>query len=411
MSSKHSHKEGTNHGDVQEMNRSLLIRLMRQMPVCSRADLAKATGLERATITNIIKDLMDWGLVKEVGIIDGKKGRRSIGITINSELYRVIGIRLTRKYFYVGLFDIAGKEYLIRTEEINSSSDPLETMEKMKTIIKEIIKDNETEHFIGIGCAIPGPFFRNEGKMALITELPGWENISIRQELETSFGLPVYLEHDANVGALAEWWLGMSRIEKGTMVYIAAGQGIGAGIVIDGRVFRGAQGIAGEIGHASIAFDGPKCECGNNGCLTNYCSTLALKREINKLLTDYPKSKLKKDCSLGSIFEAIEAEDELAIKVFTQVAKYLCFGLINVIYSYNPDVIIIGDELAQAGRRLLQICNETIKEHLLPQIYEKLSVSLSSFSKDPILIGAGALVVDKVLSRPSLIKQQNNNSI
>jgi N-acetylglucosamine repressor len=295
MYSRYSPKEGTNNEDIQEMNRSLLIRLLRQMSVCSRADLAKVTGLKRATITNIISDLMDWGLVKEVGIIDGKNGRRSIGITINSEIYKVIGVRLARKYFSVGLYDIAGKEYLNRTEEIKEPFSPDATLEKIKSIIKEFLEAEGTNKFIAIGCAIPGPFFRNEGKMALITELPGWERILIQQELQSTFGLPVYLEHDANVGALAEWWLGLNRRKVGTLVYVAAGQGIGAGIVIDGKVYRGSLGIAGEIGHTSIAYDGPKCECGNNGCLTNYSSTLALMREIKKELPNYPQSILNKN--------------------------------------------------------------------------------------------------------------------
>lgn len=405
MSLKQNHKQGTNHGDVQEMNRSLVIRLMRQMSVCSRADLAGATGLERATITHIINDLIDWGLVKETGLLNGKKGRRSIGITLNSEVYKVIGIRIARKYFSVGLFDIAGREYDIKTEEITSNSDSSETFRKIKSIVKNFLNDGK-ENFIGIGCAIPGPFFRNEGKMALITELHGWEKISIRQELEEAFGLPVFLEHDANVGALAEWWLGSSRIQKGTMVYVAAGQGIGAGIVIDGSVFRGALGVAGEIGHASINFSGPKCECGNNGCLTNYCSTLAFKREVEKNLPDFPESMLNEGCTTDLIFKALEAEDRLALSVLEQIAGYLSFGLINIIYTYNPDVIIIGDELSKAGPRLLKICIDKIQEHVLPQIYQKLSINLSSFDKDPILIGAGALAVDKVFRRPSLIRQK-----
>lgn len=405
MTSKYFKKEGTNLEDVQEMNRALIIRLLRQMPVCSRADLAKATGLKRATITNIIGDLINWGLVKEMGIIDGDKGRRSIGITLNSGVYKVIGVRLARKYFSVGLFDISGTEYSIRTEEIDNLSDSEATLEKMKNIIEDILKQEGANNVIGIGCAIPGPFFRNEGKMALITELAGWEKISLKEELESLSGLPVYLEHDANVGALAEWWLGSNRRESGTLVYVAAGQGVGAGIVMEGKVFRGSVGVAGEIGHMSIAYDGPQCECGNNGCLTNYSSTIALMKEIEKQLPAYPGSVLKGNCTLDSVFEAIEEEDPLAVEVFAKIAKYLGFGLVNMVYAYNPDVIIIGDELARAGSRLLRICRETVEKHLSPNLFKSLSIDISSFKKDSVLIGAGALAVDNVFRRPSLIRQ------
>lgn len=403
MHIKHSHRKGTNLEDVQEMNRSLIIRLMRKMSVCSRADLAKATGLKQATITNIINDLMDWGLVKEVGIIGGEKGRRSIGIALNGEMYKVIGIRLARKYIYVGLYDITGTEYYVKTEKISILSGSAVALKKMKDMIKEVLKDEEGNKVIGIGVALPGPFIRTEGRIALMTEFPGWENISIREELESEFGLPVYLEHDANAGALAEWWLGSNSIDKGVLVYITAGQGVGAGIIIDGRVLRGSLGIAGEIGHMSIAYDGPKCQCGNRGCLEHYCSTSVLVREAMNELPNYPESVLHKDCSLNSIFEAIKAGDELANKVFLKIARYLGLGIVNVVNAYNPDVIIIGDELSQSGLHLLNIVRKTVEEHVLPSIYKNLRIELSSFSNDPILVGAGALAVDKILSRPSQI--------
>lgn len=396
------HKKGTNLEDVQEMNRSLIIKLLRKTQVCSRADLAKETGLKQATITNIINDLIDCGLVKETGIIDGEKGRRSIGITLNAGMYKVVGVRLTRKYFSVGLFDIAGTEYIVKTEPIDMVHGSSAAMEKMKSAIKGILEDTK-DTIIGIGVAIPGPFFKKEGRIALMTEFPGWEKISLQDEFSSTFGLPVYLEHDANVGALAEWWLGSNRRDSGTMVYIAAGQGIGAGIVIEGRVFQGALGIAGEIGHMSIAYNGPQCECGNKGCLYQYCSTTALIRDIKSELHNYPESILNKDCSLKSIFNAIETGDELSKKVFEKIAWYLGFGLVNVVNIYNPNVIIIGDEMTKAGPMFLDLIRNVVKEHVLPEIYNNLSIELSSYTNDSVLVGAGALAADRILQRPSLI--------
>lgn len=405
MANKRYNKKGTNLEDVQEMNRSLVIRLLRKMQVCSRAELAKETGLKQATITNIVNDLMDWGLVKETGIIEGAKGRRSIGIAFNSDLYKVVGVRLARKYFSVGLFDLAGTEHSIETQSIDITSGPDTAFKKMKKAIQKTLQYAGKERVIGIGIAIPGPFFRDEGRIGLMTEFPRWERILIQDELQKDLGLPVYLEHDANAGALAEWWFGPHSREMGTMIYIAAGQGVGAGIVINGKIFRGSLGTAGEIGHMSISFDGPKCECGNNGCLEHYCSTIALTREIEKNMPNYPKSLLINDSSFKSIIKAVEKDDELAVKVFRQTAWYLGFGLSSIINSFNPDVLVIGDELAQAGTYLLRVVRDTIKEHVIESIYKSVAIELTSFEKDPALIGASALAVDKILKKPSYFKK------
>ncbi len=391
-----NNKKGKNLEDIQLMNRALVLSLLRKKKAISRADLAKATGLKQATITNIIKDLLSCGLVTETGIIEGKKGRRSIGLTLNIDKYRVVSVRLARKYFTVGLFDITGNQYELITENIEILSGPRYALNRMCQRISDIMEKGGNSNVLGIGVAIPGPFFRSDGKIGVITEFPGWENISIKEELTTKFGLPTFVEHDANVGALAEWWLGSSFMDSGTMVYVAAGQGIGAGIVNDGKLFTGAMGVAGEIGHMSIYLDGPKCECGNRGCLEHYCSTIALTKGIQKELEKYPQSILNQDCTLSQIIEALESGDELAKKVFEKTARYLGMGLVNIVYTYNPHVIIIGDELAQVGQWIVDIIHDTIKDRILPSIFENLTIRLSSFETDPVLIGAGSLVFDNI---------------
>ena len=389
-------KKGKNLEDIQQMNRSLVVRLLRRMQICSRADLAKETGLKQATITNIINDLISWGLVKETGIINGKKGRRSIGITLDNENFKIIGARLTRNYFSVGLFDLFGINYGVRTEKINIKNGSEAALEKMEKNIDSLFEETKIDRIIGIGLATPGPFFRDEGRIALMTEFPGWEHIFLKEELESSFGVPIYLEHDANAGALAEWWFGHVKKDTGTLIYIAAGQGIGAGIVIDGLLYRGSLGIAGEIGHMSINYKGNKCACGSRGCLEQYCSTIALQKEIER--------KLKKNYSLESIFAAIKNGDDYVIPIFEKAVKFLALGIVNIINIFNPDTIIIGDELVNAGPKLLEILKLEVKKNVLPDIYKKLTINLSEFKKDPVLIGASALAADKILHKPSLLK-------
>lgn len=391
---------GKNLEDIQEMNRSLVIRMLHRMKVCSRAKLAMETGLKQATITNIIGDLINWGLVYETGIIEGDKGRRSIGIALDNAAYKVIGIRLTRKYVSIGLFDIGGTLYSSRQARIETSAGSDAAVKKMKDMIAETLKEAENDKVIGIGMGIPGPFFRREGRIVLMTEFPGWEHVGILEEIQSAFSLPVYIEHDANCAAIAEWWYGPHHRDDGTMIYIAAGQGIGAGIVIDGKLYRGSLGIAGEIGHTSIDYNGPLCECGNRGCLEMYCSSLALSHYIDSIKADYPDSLLKAQTS-SAVFAAAMQGDTLALKVIERISMFLGIGITNLVNSFNPDVVIIGDDLKDMGDLLLKGVCSTVKDRTLNSIYNELKIELCSFEGDPVLVGASALALNRILENPS----------
>ncbi|ANE48702.1 hypothetical protein SY83_03555 [Paenibacillus swuensis] len=383
-------KQGTNLEDVQEMNRSLVIRLMRKRQVCSRAELTQASGLNQSTITNIINELISWGLVVETGIIDGKKGRRSIGIKLNSEPYKIIGIRLARKFISVAMYDLEGNEYSLKQITINTLDSSVTAFENMKKLIAETIEMNTTGQVMAIGIATPGPLFRNEGRIALMTFFPGWEKINIQEDLANTFGIPVYIEHDAKAGAMAHWWFDEPHQDHGVMIYVAAGQGVGAGIVVDGKVFQGSLGIAGEIGHMSIDYNGPKCECGHQGCLELYCSTSALLKSLNKEHT-----------SLRSVWKDLKDKDATTEEAVRKAAWFLGFGLVNIVNIYNPDRIIIGDEFSAAGDLLIDTISKTIKENVLPDISNRVKVELSSFEQDDILIGSATIAIDSILNQPS----------
>jgi predicted NBD/HSP70 family sugar kinase len=385
-------KPGTNLEDVQEMNRSLVIKLLRKKHICSRAELAKVSGLNTSTITNIVNDLIKWGLIVETGMIDGKKGRRSIGIKLNSDSYKVIGIRLSRKLISIALYDLDGKEYFIKQSTINKADDSLAALRKMKEMISEVLAANSSGKVLAIGVVTPGPLFRSEGRIALMTDFPGWEKINLQEELKKEYGLPVYVEHDAKAGGLAQWWFGEQHQDHGIMIYVAAGQGVGASIVIDGHVYRGTLGMAGEIGHMSIDFNGPKCECGHRGCLESYCSTSVLLKKLDK---DHN--------SLQTVWESLRSGDPSTKAAVQQAAWYLGFGLVNVVNVFNPDRIIIGDEWAAAGDTLLESVTQVMKENVLPDVYSRLSVEVAASNKDFILMGAATIAIDNLLNQPSIL--------
>lgn len=386
--------------DVREINLAVVIKLMTKLGICSRADLAKRTGLRGSTITNIINDLINVGLVNETGNIEGAKGRRSIGITLNRQFCNVISVRITRKIYLVGRFNIDGREEEIITGDFHSQNSIEDRLFKIEQSVNHIMSSTNTK-IAGIGLSVPGPLNRQNESIALMTGATGWEKVNLRQHFQQRFNLPVFIEHDANAGALAEWWYGINNIEMGTYVYIAAGQGIGAGIIVDGKIIHGSLGIAGEIGHMTMNYNGPRCQCGNTGCLENYCSVIALLKNIKEGITGGANTSLSLDCTLSDIVAAVEKHDSFVVEKFNEAARIFGIGLVNVINAYNPDIIVIGDEFIQFGNPLLEILRKTVRERVLSDIYEKTDIRFSSFQHDPALIGGAALAVDKLLRRPT----------
>jgi predicted NBD/HSP70 family sugar kinase len=397
---KRSRATGSNNTDILEMNRSLIVKILKQRGVCSRSELARETGLTQAAITKIVAALIDIGIISETGLIKSTGNRRSFGLQLNAGKYQVIGVKFCRKSFSVGVFDISGKEYAEETTLFDQQSKPHSILDAMKMQIKKYLE--KYEHIVAIGIALPGPYLRHEGKIAVITELPNWKKINFKTEFLQAFDKPVFIEHDANSGALAEWWFGGYGLDAHTLVYLLAGEGIGAGIITDDKLIVGAQGANGEIGHISVDVNGPRCECGNYGCLELYCSAISLLKRAEVVAAEHPESLLAKaTITYDMIFSSAKAGDKLSIGLVTDAALYIGYGVVTLINAYNPDIIVIGDIMTLGGELVLDTVKSVVKERVIPELQNHTEIKLSNFSIDPILYGAAALATDEVIKLPS----------
>ena len=398
-------KLGKNLSDIQEINRALVLNNLRESPNCSRSDIAKNTGLKQGTITNIVNDLIERGIVVETNMLKNKRGRRSIGLQLNSSHYLVIGVRLSRTYVLVGLYDIAGKEYELVREGIDVAEGAEAAVEKMIRAIHAMMDLAGGEHILGIGVGLPGPFLKEEGIIALMADFPGWEGHSIQLRLEEEFGKIVYTEHDAYANGLAEWWFGKRRERSRILLSISMEEGLGAGLVVEGKLYYGRQGIAGEIGHTSIDYNGLPCACGNRGCLRNYCTEAAVIRGAYARLPDHPESELNRVpvIRLDGIIQAARRGDDFAASLIREAGTFLGYGLMNVVYTYNPDMIVLSREFSQAGDLFLDPVKEVLRARLLPVFYDGLRIEFSRLAQDPVLMGTVALVTDLIFMNPSYI--------
>lgn len=397
--------KGSNYENIKDMNRTILIRLIKKLKTCTRAELAKRTGLTPAAITKIVNKFLEWGLVVEVGHVVGEKGRRSIGIQFNGDNYYFIGVRITRKNVLIGLFDITGNIIVEKNFTMNVDDGPHKALSTIRNKIDELLDENADKSILSIGIAVPGPYFPKEGIIDKLSGVSDWENVSLDEELRYAFRIPTVIEHDANAGALAEWWLGDNDLHGEMMVYLAVGQGIGAGIIDEGELFTGGFGTAGEIGHTSINVDGDKCICGNTGCLEMYASTTALFRDIKKSYTFGEDAILEENFSLEDIVFAMNNGDEVVNSSIDKIAKYLGVGIVNSICVYSPDLIVIGDEISILGSGFVDKVRRVVNENTIRRFAENVRIQHSSFDKDSAFIGSAATAIDYALNNPKLFKK------
>lgn len=403
-------KRGTNNEDVSMKNRSLIVQYLKRNGVSSRAEISKAIGLTQASVSKIMAVLIEYGIVKEVGFISGEKGRRSVGVSLIEDNYKVIGVKLSRRSFSVGVFDIGGNLYDVRSENIDEFQESQYIINRIKSSINEYL--DKFDNIVVVGIAVPGPYQRHQGKIALITEMNNWLDIEFKEEFENEYSIPVIIEHDANAGALAEWWFGTQCKDiDGTIVHFLVGEGVGAGVLVNGDIFYGAQGIAGEIGHISVDVNGDRCRCGNYGCLEMYCSSLAFVKHAKAMLKNHSDSVLNKcyRLTVDEIFQAARMNDKFALELVKRAARYIGYGVVNIVNAYDPRIIIISNSMSKGGQMILDGVYEVVKERVLESLYKNLDIVISNFDADPILYGAAAVAIDYFLKRPSIFIEASKN--
>lgn len=388
-------KSGYNQEKIQKMNRTLLLNMLLKEGVCSRVHLAELTQLKPATITNIINDFIEFRIVKEVGLLTGSQGRRSIGISINNDDYGILAIRLSRKNFSVGVFNLSANAVEIKRVEIGTDRTPKDIFEEIVEMGKKIIAGLSDRKIIAIGMAIPGPYSEKKGRIEIMTGFKGWNEIPIYQILKDTFQIPVFIEQDANAGALAQYWHTSENLTNKMLIYIAAGQGVGAGIVNNGELIKGTVGIAGEIGHMSIDYKGVRCSCGNYGCLEMYCSSIAFMKKVKEAL------RWEKTMSLQEAAELLKDGNQKVMDIYLECCDMLAVGIVNIINSFNPAVIVIGDEMAHiAPDIMLERVISDVRERVLPAILEDTDIKVSMVKNDSMLHGAAVVAIREIFLNP-----------
>lgn len=392
---------GINQNGIQEANRFLVIRLLQKKGICSRAELARLTHLTQATITNIVSDLIKSNLVEEIGLNSSMShGRRSILLKMKGEHYYVIAVKIARTRYTVGVFDILGKEIESKTTVLDGDVLPTEILSSIKRQYEAYRR--EYTQVIAAGVAVPGPYLKSTGRIAMITEARYWNRMNIPEAFSEMFDVPVYVEHDANAGAMANWWFGDYPQNITVLCHMLLSEGVGVGVIENGELITGQQGISGELGHISVDVNGPLCQCGNRGCLELYCSAIALRKNVLEALPSHPESSLSKlsQITYSDIFKAAREGDSFAGSMVDRCGRYIGYGIVNIVNAYNPGLIVLSDIMTEGGQRMLDIARETARERILPELFEDLTICYYRESTDAVLAGAAAIATDNVMREP-----------
>ncbi|MFB7638931.1 ROK family protein [Peribacillus butanolivorans] len=381
---------------VKKENKAIVINIIKEQSPISRAEIAQKTGLNKGTVSSLVAELIEDHLVTESGPGVSSGGRRPVLLLFNQVAGYSIGITLEVNYILGILTDFQGN-IIIEKNDPHCPQSVEETMNQLKELIAYLIKSapHSTYGIVGISIGAPG-IINKDGDILLAPNL-GWKDVSLKGELESVFRIPVLIENEANLGAYGEKKFGSGQgIEN--LIYISMGIGVGSGIIINGELYKGTNGFSGELGHMTIDTNGPKCRCGNKGCWELYASEKALLNKVNK-------GKKQHYLHLDELLELARSSDPSVLSSFEEIGHYLGIGMINIIHTFNPEKIIIGNRMANAQAFLEDQVESTIKKHILP-LYQ-LSTEIA-FSRLPIhssTLGASAISTENFLNS-YLFKQE-----
>ena len=379
----------------------LILNLLWTEREISRADLSRRTGLSRSTISAIVNDLLSTGLVAEAyaGISTG--GRRPIMLEFQDAASFIVGIELGATHISCVLTDLRCTLRASWSASVPVRDEPALALDKMSTAVQSVLDAAEVRptQVLGIGVAVPSPVDTKRPAELLPLIVPKWKGYNIAKHLETNFSRPVLVDNDANLGALAElWWAAGPSVRN--LAYIKVATGIGAGLIVDGRIFRGSGGIAGEIGHTAIDAGGARCECGLNGCLTTFIGThFLLERAADHARSSGSSRPAPK--TLDELVDAALDGEPNAVELVRYTGQRLGIGVANMLNLLNPDTVVLGGGITRAGDILVGAVRETIDKTSLAESTSHADIRVSGLDEWGIAVGAATLVLESALQNPA----------
>lgn len=381
------------------MNAVSVLEHLRRNQTLSRAQIAGSLGLTRATVSNIISDLLELNLVRETEFDEGGTGRPGLLLELNPESGTMIAVDIDLDRITVVLANL-GQQVLWR-EQLSMGPDakPDSSLDGAASIVEKALKQSSD---MGIPCkgicvAWAGLINRTEGRLEY-GPTSGWQNIPLKSDWEARFQVPIFVENEAHAGAIGAQNFGKYAGSK-NLIFLSLGIGLGAGVYVDGVLLRGKMGFAGQVGHTHFRDNGIKCTCGKTGCWVTEIGAAALKRKLLEAGVEIPEEFSSSEDWIDWVLEKSNAGDGNIASVLKSVGEMLGAGAARLVQTFNPSVVIVGGRLAPLLSKVQSSIRETMMAGTLVHMQEPLELAMTDSVEDS-LRGCLATVFEEVMRNP-----------
>src|SRR4051794_30687772 len=373
---------------ARNVNRVRLLQALLHGPGRSRAELGRALGLSRATITAVLLDLERAGMVEQAADDPEERprsnGRPPLQVSLAPSAAYAVGLDFGHRHVRAAVCDLGGRIISDRYAAFDVDESPLDGFELARELTEQVIGEAEVDarHVIGVGVGLPAPLDAATGLVHAEGILPSWRGIRPASELEARLRLPVHLENDANAGAMGEHLFGAGR-GVDNLAYVQVSAGIGLGLILNGAPYRGVAGVAGELGHIAMHDDGLICRCGNRGCLETVANTIALTSLLSRSRNE--------TVTLSRLIDLVRAGDRGARRAVADAGDAVGTALAAAINVLNPELVVIGGELAAAGDVLIEPIRAAIDRRVVAPAANTVRIVPSTLGERAEVTGAAAM--------------------
>ena len=395
-------RRGMNSMEMQKNNRILVFKTLQEKGMMTRAELAVELNLQKATITNIINEFFEMGIVEVNG--ETAAGRRGEKLNLKLDDIYTMSIGITRKDYQLAIFDLSGNMIKHSCCNFQKENGFREIVENLKADAVKMANEYGNNRILGICLAVPGLFINRPEKneeIFMVSEFEELSQINVKAELEKALGRKVMIKHDAKLSAYAEWRCAeeIKGQERGSLVVVRSrGFSIGTGCVVNGNIMNGHLGLAGEGGYMGINYNQAR---GNKGTFEYCAGSESAARYVKERLFEFPDTILNEKSTYLEVFDAYRKGDALATWAVHKVAWMLGYGIANIIYLINPDCIIIGPDYPDTKDFVNKI-REAIRNFVPAFVEENASIRYSKISQDSFLLGGFYYTFDNLCRRDNI---------
>lgn len=365
-------------------NLERVVRAVRLSGSLTQAEIARTTGLSAATVSNIVRELKESGTVEVTPTSAG--GRRARSVSLSGDAGIVIGVDFGHTHLRVAVGNLAHQILAEEAEPLDVDASAEQGFDRAELLVGCLLDATGVDRakVAGVGLGVPGPIDVASGMLGSTSILPGWSGTQPALALGERIGVPVAVDNDANLGALGELVWGSGRGVR-DLAYIKVAGGVGAGLVIDGQIYRGPGGTAGEIGHITLDESGPVCRCGNRGCLETFTAA----RYVLPLLEPTHGTGL----TMEKVVALAKEGDPGCRRVVADVGRYIGSGVASLCNLLNPSRVVLGGDLAEAGELVLGPIRTSVGRYAIPSAARQLELVPGSLGGRAEVLGALALAL------------------